>query len=166
MKMFSLVDIGERAGSGIPEFINVWEKYVKHHPEYKVTDNPSRTSTLVPYSIKALQEAGRILVEEMRGASSITNGIDETTSIKSVSVDKSSIRAIITNKSSINPEIVDKMVEIVAFLIEHPHSSNDAIASLIDRSPSRTKEYLQQLAELGLVVPEGANRNRTYSAEQ
>lgn len=164
MKMFSLVDIGERAGSGIPDFNNVWMNYVKLHPEYKVSDNPPRTNILVPYTIKALQEAGKLLIAEKEGQSSIKQVSDETPSIKSNAVDKSSIKSKIVDKSSIKPEIVDKMVDIVAYLVDHPHSSTDSIADIIDRSPSRTKEYLQQLSEIGLVVPEGANRNRTYSA--
>lgn len=162
--MFSLVDIGERAGSGIPDFNNVWMNYVKLHPEYKVTDNPPRTNILVPYTIKALQEAGKLLIAEKEGQSSIKQVSDETPSIKSNAVDKSSIKSKIVDKSSIKPEIVDKMVDIVAYLVDHPHSSTDSIADIIDRSPSRTKEYLQQLSDIGLVVPEGANRNRTYSA--
>lgn len=164
MKMFSLVDIGERAGSGIPDFNNVWMNYVKLHPEYKVSDNPPRTNIHVPYTIKALQEAGKLLIAEKNGQSSIKQVSDETPSIKSNVVDKSSIKLKIVDKSSIKSEIVDKMVDIVAYLVDHPHSSTDSIADTIDRSPSRTKEYLQQLSEIGLVVPEGANRNRTYSA--
>ena len=48
MKMFSLVDVGERAGSGIPDFISVWTKYMNEKPEYDVLHNPERTQlTLV-----------------------------------------------------------------------------------------------------------------------
>ncbi|MCF0208029.1 MAG: putative DNA binding domain-containing protein [Bacteroidaceae bacterium] len=67
MKMFSLVDVGERAGSGIPDLMATWEEYVKATPEYKIKLNPARTETTLPYTIKALQDAGGLLAEEKGG---------------------------------------------------------------------------------------------------
>jgi predicted HTH transcriptional regulator len=48
MKMFTLVEIGERAGSGIPDFANTWKKYMGALPQFKVTYNPARTSLSMP----------------------------------------------------------------------------------------------------------------------
>ena len=35
MKMFSLIDVGERAGSGIPDFISTWQKHFDNSPVYR-----------------------------------------------------------------------------------------------------------------------------------
>ena len=43
MKMFSLIDVGERAGSGIPDFMSSWKKYFGTSPVYTITHNPERT---------------------------------------------------------------------------------------------------------------------------
>ena len=43
MKMFSLIDIGERAGSGIPDFLNIWTNYTNEKPTYTILHNPERT---------------------------------------------------------------------------------------------------------------------------
>ena len=47
MKMFSLIDIGERAGTGIHDFLNVWGKYALQKPEYIVLHNPERTQLTI-----------------------------------------------------------------------------------------------------------------------
>ena len=46
--MFSLIDVSERAGSGIPDFMNTWQKYFKTSPIYTITHNPGRTLLTVP----------------------------------------------------------------------------------------------------------------------
>ena len=43
MKMFSLIDVGERAGSGIPDFMSIWQKHFGTNPVYTITHNPERT---------------------------------------------------------------------------------------------------------------------------
>ena len=43
MKMFSLIDVGERAGSGIPDFMSTWQKHFVTSPVYTITHNPERT---------------------------------------------------------------------------------------------------------------------------
>ncbi len=60
MKMFSLVGIGERAGTGIPDFISVWKKYIGETPEYTIKHNPERTLLAVPFSVAKLARAGEL----------------------------------------------------------------------------------------------------------
>ena len=74
MKMFSLVDVGERAGSGIPDLMATWKKYVNAIPEYNVSQNPARTVSVLPYSIQSLQEAGKLLAAEKGGQKSGLQG--------------------------------------------------------------------------------------------
>jgi len=42
MKMFSLLNIGERAGSGIPNILNVWKKEKLGVPKYEEIMHGSR----------------------------------------------------------------------------------------------------------------------------
>ncbi len=48
MKMFTLIDIGERAGSGIPNIFNVWKKQGWSAPEIKEEFNPERIVLSLP----------------------------------------------------------------------------------------------------------------------
>lgn len=44
---FSMIDIGERAGSGIPGIVSVWKENFKSKPVYVQTSNPSRVKTVL-----------------------------------------------------------------------------------------------------------------------
>ena len=57
LKMFSMLDIGERAGSGIPDIVATWEKEFNLMPEYIQTFPPSRTKTAL--CIKELLEGSQ-----------------------------------------------------------------------------------------------------------
>lgn len=58
LKMFALVDIGERAGSGIPGFVHTWRYWVKKEPQFTLLSNPSRTMLFVPATAEDLRKVG------------------------------------------------------------------------------------------------------------
>lgn len=58
MKMFNLIGIGERAGSGVPELFSVWEQEGWMEPDIKETYNPGRTILTLPF-MKKNEEAKR-----------------------------------------------------------------------------------------------------------
>lgn len=187
MKMFGLVDIGERAGSGIPDFINTWQKYVEFNPEYAISHNPDRTKLTIPYTIAALQKAGAKLAAQATNGVQVTNSDTSNTNSDTNNInDRAKIRDFINdrlrNKSNINDkglviddvvdklsitdDVVDKLIDIYCYLELNKSSKSDAIAKIISMSPSRTREYLQALIALNIVVPEGGNKNRTYSLKE
>ena len=49
MKMFNLIGIGERAGSGVPELFSVWENEGWLEPVIKETYDPGRTILTLPF---------------------------------------------------------------------------------------------------------------------
>ena len=49
MKMFNLVDIGEHAGSGVPNIFNVWEDEGWEEPDIKEDFDPDRTSLTLKF---------------------------------------------------------------------------------------------------------------------
>ena len=46
MKMFGLLDFGERAGSGIPDLFDICKSELDTQPEYQITYAPARTKPL------------------------------------------------------------------------------------------------------------------------
>lgn len=77
--------------------------------------------------------------------------------------DKLSIKSQIIDKLSINAGNVDKLCEILLYLRQNPHSSTASVAQTLGVSVSSAKIYLRRLVDAGLIVPHGANKNRTYS---
>ena len=48
MKMFNLIDIGERAGSGIPNIFEVWKQQGWSEPTILVSSEPDRSTLVLP----------------------------------------------------------------------------------------------------------------------
>lgn len=74
MKMFSLIGIGERAGTGIPGFMNAWESEFGSIPQYNITQNPDRTTLtmmLRPSDIVAEQVPKYDMANRKKGKSEL-----------------------------------------------------------------------------------------------
>lgn len=126
LKMFNLIDIGERAGSGIPNIFRVWREEGWAEPKISESFEPAR----ITLSLKT----------EKTG-------------------DKKSAINIGDKKSAIK----EKMKEsIISFLTDHSSAKAQEVAEYIGLQPSRTRDYLKELTDDGIVVAEGANRNRIY----
>ena len=48
IKMFNLINVGERAGSGLPSIRTVWQKQGWQEPEIVESFNPNRTTLVLP----------------------------------------------------------------------------------------------------------------------
>lgn len=59
---------------------------------------------------------------------------------------------------------VDKLIAIYMYICQHPHASAEDVVTMTRRSKESVKKYLQSLSAIGLIIPEGGNKNRTYSA--
>lgn len=83
------------------------------------------------------------------------SGADDKLPINPTSDDK------ITDKLPIN----GKIETIYRYVMDNPHVTSDKVATYIGLSQESAKKYLRQLVALGYIIPEGANRNRTYSVK-
>ena len=135
LKMFNLIDIGERAGSGIPNIFRVWREQGWAAPTFTEQLEPERTILSLTF--------------EKIGDKEATIKCDD---------EKSAIK--IGNKKSV---INEKMKEtIIAYLTDHAEAKTAEIAAYIGLKLSRTRNYLNELIAEDIVVAEGGNRNRTY----
>ena len=58
MKMFNLINIGERAGSGVPNIFNVWEDEEWEEPEIIEKFDPDRTVLVLSFIKKVAKKSG------------------------------------------------------------------------------------------------------------
>ena len=154
LKMFSMIDIGERAGSGIPGIVSVWEENFKSEPVYVQTSNPSRVKTVLDIS-------------SLVNGDVIPSDKDDFQAINEVSSDKSSdntdfhaINQISSDKSNQKQENVEK--ELLTILADKREHSVSELAKIVGLSPARTRAITAELVSKGLISAIGANRNRTY----
>lgn len=132
MKMFSLVDVGERAGSGIPDLMATWAKYVKSIPEYNIKQDPARTEATLPYTIKNLQEAGILLAEEKGG----------------LKVNKSGLRGGLSREKS---GLSATAQAILRLLDENPSMTYDEISTRLGKARSGIAKHIKNLREKGFL---------------
>ena len=67
MKMFNLIDIGERAGSGVPGIFQVWEDEGFEPPELVESYNPDRTTLTLSFERKRRNRTGGTTTKDKHG---------------------------------------------------------------------------------------------------
>jgi predicted HTH transcriptional regulator len=148
MKMFSLIGVGERAGMGIPGLLDIWQRLTGIAPIYAYQFSPNRVT--VSMQIK------------MIGDKSVING---------GSGDKSATNSIIGNKSAIkgggsdkeSSSVEQKLCVIIEYMQTHQNVTVADITQLLSIKSSRSRDYLRMLVDRGVVITNGANKNRTYT---
>lgn len=133
MKMFSLIGIGDRAGMGIPNMIDIWQRLTGYTPIYVSQFSPDRTT--MSMQIKAIG-------------------------------DKSATSSPIGDKSGDNSTVGQKLDTIIEYRQMHQNVTVSEMADVLSIKASRTRDYLRMLVERGLLIANGANKNRTYSLKR
>ena len=132
MKMFNLIDVGERAGSGIPNIYSVWEQQKWDSPCISESFEPERSMIILPL----------IKTDYKKSADKIGG---KNRQIKSA--DK------ITDR---------RKNMIVEFLKTVDFATTQEIADYIELGISRTKDYLSELVKDGIITSEGKTKFRIY----
>ena len=191
LKIFSLINYGERAGSGLNSIFHVWNHVYHTLAEIHEDVGVDRVTVTLPnggheQDVKAMLE----LYEHPEELTFQEEGVSEYVSEKGENVDKLAIKQMIVDKlatirqnesnvgdnNAVSPktgdklpirdEVVDKLADIVVFLSGTKESNSTAISQLIGKGISTTKNYLTLLVNLGMVEAHGGNKNRTYSKKQ
>ena len=133
MKLFNLINIGERAGSGVPDIFSVWKEVGWEEPTVEEQYSPDRTILILPLTPKV--------------------------SIKSA--DKKAPIKSADKKAPIKKTLLQYQ-EILNYMQPGNEYRAADIAELLKLKDSRTKKLLRDLAEMGKITSEGSNRNRRY----
>ncbi len=118
MKMFNLIDIGEHAGSGVPNIFNVWEEEGWEEPIIEESFDPDRTSLILRFVKKQAIKTS-----------------DKKQAIKAS--DKK--RAIKTNSN---------MEKIRSYLCEYETAKARDIAGVLGLSLPRTRAILSEMDDV------------------
>lgn len=137
MKMFNLIGIGERAGSGVPDIYSVWEQQGWDCPEVIEQYGPDRTILKLSFIKSADKKAA------------IKSG-DKKVAIKSG--DK---------KAAIN-KTEQKLKDIEEYMIPGQEYTTMEIADFVGVKKSRTRALISELVKAGKVEAIGKNRGRRY----
>ena len=133
-KLFNLIGIGERAGSGIPNIYAIWKKEGWASPILEEQFNPDRT--VLSLALSKTSDKKRAIKTS-----------DKKRAIKMVEK---------------TPKGAARKQAIIDYLTEYNAGKASIISEHIGISPGRVRVYLQELTNEGIIVAEGANRNKTY----
>lgn len=147
MKMFSLVDIGERAGTGIPDFVNTWTKYMGLSPVYSIKHNPDRTLLSVPCSVGNLAKASRLLVHFDNAKGGLIHSKDE----------KSGLTSKKSGLVDLQGGLTDTALRILELIKQDPTITYDKIAADLGKARSGIAKQIKKLIDEGLVFPKEKN---------
>ena len=136
LRMFSMVDVGERAGSGMDKIFKGWAWAGYGEPSYTIEHDPDRTTLTLPLAEVSAEKESAGKNRQIKSADSETAG----------RVTKSA-----RSKAA-----------ILAFLEDGSLAKSADIAQGVGLGTSRTNELLKELVEAGAVVAEGAARSRAY----
>lgn len=133
IKMFNLVNIGERAGSGIPNIYSVWKKQGWKLPVLSESYDPDRITLSLAI---------------------------EKTSDKKVGVKSNDKKVGIRGDDK--PIVSGQKRAIINYLTDHIQATSSELSLLLGVGQERTRKILRELVAEEIVVTEGANRNRVY----
>ena len=142
MKMFGLLDFGERAGSGIPDLFDICNSELGTRPDYDVTYAPARTTLTIDIS-KMIHAKRTIKVDDNEKMDDNGKADDKR-----------------TKKTD------DKRTIIIDYIRKKGEVKTEELVKLLDSSTTRTKVLLYQLVDEGILVSCGGNRNRTYKLKE
>lgn len=186
IKIFNLIDIGERAGSGIPNIFNVWENQGWNRPLIKESFNPNRVTLLLSteekkfeksnYKRPTIQTGDKMPVIETDDKKTIIKTGDKKVAIKTgdkkVAIktgDKKPViktgdkRPAIKNNNMLN---FNKEETISLYLYENKNAKNADITKLLGLKPSRVREILKNMVDKGIIIAEGNNKSRVYKLKE
>ena len=137
MKMFNLIGIGERAGSGVPDIYSVWEQQGWRQPEVIEEYGPDRTILKLSFVKSANKKA-------------LIKSADKKALIKSADKKK------FTNKTR---QQLEKIIECMEADREYRIAE---IAEFLGVKETRARELMRELIQLKKIEPTGKNKGRRY----
>jgi len=135
MKMFNLVNIGERAGSGIPNIYAVWQQQGWPEPILTERFSPERTVLSLEFE-------------------------DKKSVVTDIMTDMTDILPDMTDKLSDAEQ--DFLKLLLQHYQDHEWIDNTTAQTFCDKSPATIKRYLAKLVEVGVLESAGANKGRRY----
>ena len=176
--MFSLVDLGERAGTGIPSIYYAWENAFDLKPTLIDMHNPDRTEMFVPkmregfasenHSKKPLVAVNEVS-PSIKDENVAVNSKNVAVNPENMAVNPENV-AVNPENMAVNPENVavkkvskeNRKSQILKLLTREKQLSSSEISNAIGIKITLTKKYLSELVAENRIQTTGTFRNRTY----
>ncbi len=162
IKMFNLIHIGERAGSGVPDIFSVWDDEGWIPPTVLEQYKPDRTVFTLSFSKKQAES------EKNKRKTGKTSGKREKqaengkTSGKQKKQAESAKTSGKREKQAESGKTVNNKQAILEFITQKGISKTAEIADAVGLSQPRVRVLLSELSAEGMIEPKGEGRARAY----
>lgn len=154
IKMFNLINVGERAGSGIPNIFNVWKNQGRLAPVINESFDPDRITLSLTLDETDDEKAA---VKTGNKKPAVKTG-DKKAAIKTG--DKKP--AVKSGDKSHRTKTAAHKKAIISYLSVNASAKSTELAVLLDLKPTRVKEILAEMVNEKTIIAEGENKNRVY----
>lgn len=161
MKLFNLIKIGERAGSGVPAIFCVWENENYCTPSIEEQFHPNRTILILPFTKKVTIKSDDKVVEK-KFYDDQTMIIKDVEAAYRVAVDKSDDKEVTIRSDDKKHKTYVHQQAILAFMEKGVEYRLKEFCELLSLKETRVKVLLKDLIDEGNIEAIGANRNRRY----
>ena len=138
LKMFNFIDIGERAGSGIPNIFRVWREQKWNAPFLSESFEPDRITLSLPIS--------PITIGNKKAT---TKSDDKKVTIKS-------------DDKKVTAKTEKQLNAIIYYLTENPEGTVANFEIILGVKSTRVKQLLYILIEKNIIEADGTNKKRIY----
>ena len=174
MKMFNMIGIGERAGSGVPDIYSVWASQNWAEPEVNEEYNPDRTILTLPFVKKQAEKASEFSEKQAEKTSgkSTGNRVKSRTGLKKN--EDGIIRKSYTENKQKKQADLEKQAEktsrkteankisILKYLSDKEERSASEIAEHLNLSGARVRALILELINENKIEKTGNGRSTRY----
>lgn len=171
LKIFSLINYGERAGSGLNSIFQVWN-HVYHSPaEIREDVGVDRVFVSLPYGgheqdVKAMLELydhpEELTFPNTEMSDKVSEGAEMSDKMSDKQALKDKIRAKMSDKAGFSAKMTDKLSDIVVLAAHEESISTSYVVATLGIDERNARRYLTRLVELGYLTAEGENKNKKY----
>jgi predicted HTH transcriptional regulator len=175
MKMFNLLDIGERAGSGIPNIYYIWNGQKWESPQIEERfDGIDRMYFRLPIKEVAIKSAVIEMPLICSDSAQPIKSADEKVPIKKADnkwfTEYADKKAAMKNADKEMPiKSADKTQKhkeaIIELVKENGELKSADLLEILNIGERRARALLSEMVAEGFLIPEGSNRNRIYKYE-
>ena len=146
MKMFSLIDVGERAGSGIPDFMSTWQKHFGISPVYTITHNPERTLLTISVAGSGLTVHHKEQKSGLRNGLTTQNSAELSNSLAKLSETIDNDAILLINNMLCNHYSSTELLEVLNSARTQQELSKRSLRTFVSTT-------LKMMIDAGLLAP-------------
>ena len=162
IKMFSLINIGERAGSGLPMIFKAWTGTDFAMPDITEKENPDRVCLILP--VESLGEVG--LTSAQCPNKNANEGSDVLINELTVPDTKETVpdteQAVPDTERTVPEESKEQKALILSYIKDNENITAKIAATILNVKPRRARTILRDMQIEGIIKRVGAARSIKY----